>query len=292
MDIDSAMAAIEEQDGVLTGPVKAPANLAADAAGSIHDDKTAQKLGFRGGTVAGSVHMQQFPPMLVRMFGQEWFETGTISTYFRNATTHGEPVQPFGKVPAARTNAQTEIWMKRDTGELVLEGTASVGDPGAPTYIEERLKQLPPRGETRILEQAQPGTLIDELDVAPLDRVRRDRSIAAMTEPLDWYDGPTPWGGPIVNPGMAVGLFRGPEQHFKLHREGVVGLFGAIEIRHINGPVFDDRPYTCSGELLAVGETPKSEYIWYRSTLHDHGRDIAQMIMMLRFMKASSPLWK
>ena len=63
MDIDSAMAAIEERDGVLTGPQRAPANLAADAAGSIHDDTTAQKLGFRGGTVAGSVHMQQFPPM-------------------------------------------------------------------------------------------------------------------------------------------------------------------------------------------------------------------------------------
>ncbi|MQA00538.1 MAG: hypothetical protein GEU80_14610 [Dehalococcoidia bacterium] len=77
MDIDSAVAAIEEQDGVMRGPLKAPANLAADAAGSIHDDKTAQKLGFRGGTVAGSVHMQQFPPVLVRAFGPEWFETGT-----------------------------------------------------------------------------------------------------------------------------------------------------------------------------------------------------------------------
>ena len=97
MDIDSAMAAIEEADGILAGPFRAPANLAADSAGSIHDDKTAQGLGFRGGTVAGSVHMQQFPPMLVRMFGPEWFEHGTISTYFRNATMHGERVRPFGR---------------------------------------------------------------------------------------------------------------------------------------------------------------------------------------------------
>ncbi len=291
MDIDSAMAAIQEHDGVLTGPLKAPANLAADAAGSIHDDETAQKLGFRGGTVAGSVHMQQFPPMLVRAFGPEWFETGTISTYFRNATMHGEPVQPFAKVPARRTDAQTDIWMHRDTGALVLEGTASVGNPGVPTCIDERLANLPERGETRILELARPGTTTPEEPVHRTDPVRRERQLQAMTEPLDWYDGPTPWGGPIVNPGVAVGLFRGPERHFNLRREGVVGLFGAIEIRHLNGPIFEDRAYTCSGELLAVGETPKSEYIWYRSTLHEQGRDVAQMVMMLRFMKASSPLW-
>ena len=102
MDIDSAMAEVREDAGVLVGPFRAPANLAADVRGSIHDDATAQKLGFRGGTVAGSVHMQQFPPLLVRAFGPEWFETGTISTYFRNATTHGEPVRPFGRVPARR----------------------------------------------------------------------------------------------------------------------------------------------------------------------------------------------
>jgi len=36
-------------------------NWSADAGeGSIHDDATAAKLGFRGGTVAGSIHMDQY----------------------------------------------------------------------------------------------------------------------------------------------------------------------------------------------------------------------------------------
>ena len=53
-----------EQDGVLVGPIRAPKNSASHlGAGSIHDDATAQKLGFRGGTVAGSLHMEQFPPL-------------------------------------------------------------------------------------------------------------------------------------------------------------------------------------------------------------------------------------
>ena len=70
-------AEIVERDGVLVGPLREPRNLAANVAGSIHDDSQAQKLGFRGGTVAGSIHMEQFPPLLLRAFGERWFETGS-----------------------------------------------------------------------------------------------------------------------------------------------------------------------------------------------------------------------
>ena len=43
--------------GRVVGPWRTPRNLSADAAGSIHDDATAAGLGFRGGTVAGNIHM-------------------------------------------------------------------------------------------------------------------------------------------------------------------------------------------------------------------------------------------
>lgn len=291
MDIDSAMAAIENRDGILVGPFRTPANLAADAAGSIHNDRTAQDLGFRGGTVAGSVHMQQFPPMLVHMFGPEWFETGSISTYFRNATMHGERIRPLGNAPSAREDAQTRIWAERDDGSIVLEGTASVGRAPTPSEIENRLANVSERGETRILRHVEAGITTEAVPARIPDSARLQQQIEVMTEPLDWYDGRSPWGGPIINPGAGVGMFRAVEPLFNLNREGVVGLFGAIEVRHLNGPILREHPYTCRGELLAVGETPKSEYIWYRSTLDDHGSDVAQMTMMLRFMKGSSPLW-
>ncbi len=291
MDIDTAMAAVEERDGVLEGPFKAPANLASGLGeGSIHDDSTAQKLGFRGGTVAGSVHMQQFPGTLVRAFGPSWFETGNISTYFRFATMHGERVRPFARVLEGGLRA--DLSMERDDGTLVLEGSASAGGDSEPSYIARKLEVLPERGETRILAHLQPGLVTDEVPAAAIDPVRYERQLEAMTERLDWYDGPTPWGGPVVNPGVAVGLFRSVERGFNLRRDGVVGLFGAIEVAHLAGPIFRDASYTATGELLSVGSTPKSEYIWYKSTLHQSGKDIAHMIMMLRFMKASSPLWK
>src|SRR5437773_7700025 len=119
---------IIERDGLLVGPYHQPRNLAATQAGSIHDDATAQKLGFRGGTVAGSIHLEQFPPLMLRAFGQRWFETGSLSTYFRNATMGGEAVRAFADLPpAGASDAQVRVWMEREGGTLVLEGTASIG---------------------------------------------------------------------------------------------------------------------------------------------------------------------
>src|SRR5579863_2897111 len=90
---------IELRDHVLVGPLRRSVNNARHVAGSIHDDATASKLGFRGGTVAGSIHLELFPPLLLKAFGQRWFERGTISMYFLNATTDREPVRAFVKEP-------------------------------------------------------------------------------------------------------------------------------------------------------------------------------------------------
>src|SRR5690606_38042129 len=99
MTIETTLGEIVEQQGKLVGPYRPARNMAAGAGeGSIHDDKTAKGLGFRGGTVAGSVHMEQFPPILMRAFGERWFETGGLACYFRNATVDGESVRPIVEV--------------------------------------------------------------------------------------------------------------------------------------------------------------------------------------------------
>ena len=59
-----------------------------------------------------------------------------------------------------------------------------------------------------------------------------------------------------------------------------------------NGPLFAETDYLARGRVLAVSETPKTEFFWYETTLTDpvEGNDVASMPMMLRLMKASSPL--
>jgi hypothetical protein len=283
---------IVEQNGVLVGPYRAPRNLAATQRGSIHDDATAKKLGFRGGTVAGSIHMEQFPPILMRAFGERWFETGGLSCYFRNATTDGEPVRPLAQIPpAGAADAQINVWMERDDGTQVLEGTASVGHPSEPSILRRKLAEPREAGEQRILAELKLGDLDEPVQVRLTDKDSR-RRLEVITEPLDWYSGASPWGGPIANPGLVVHLMVQAQARMRL-RLGAVGLYGAIEINHLAGPVFAEHDYEVAGTILAIGQTPKTEYFWYETTLREPGgKDVASMLMMLRFMKASSALWQ
>jgi hypothetical protein len=82
---------------------------------------------------------------------------------------------------------------------------------------------------------------------------------------------------------------------YPLFRAGkdVVGLFGAIELEVLDGPVFLDRDDLADGRILALGGSPKTEVAWYESTLREasDGRPVARLIMISRLLKASSPLW-
>jgi len=294
MTSETVETGIVERDGVLIGPYRTPRNLAASQRGSIHDDSTAQRLGFRGGTVAGSIHMEQFPPLMIAAFGQRWFESGGLSTYFRSATTGGEPVRAFvRKPPAAAVHSQVDVWMENEGGTQVLEGTASVGDPPEPSMLRRKLAEPRDAGEMRMLAHLAPGDRVAPVAVHLKEAESRPR-LAVITEPLDWYRGASPWGGPIVGPGLLVHLMTQAQRGMHLGRAQAVGLYGAIEIRHLRGPVFSDSEYEVGATILAVGQTPKTEYVWFETVMREPAGtgDIASMIMMLRFMKASSPLWQ
>lgn len=291
MTTEATSSEIIEQNGMLIGPYRRPRNLAATQRGSIHDDATAQKLGFKGGTVAGSIHMEQMPPILVRAFGQRWFETGGLSCYFRNATTDGEPVRPLAQVPAVTDNTQINIFMEKDDGTQVLEGTASIGDPAEPSLLRRKLAESREAGEMRLLADVHPGDAIAPRRTR-CTRADADPRLAVVTEPLDWYTGASPWDDPILNPGMVVHIMVAAQRNMALPADAV-GLYGAIEVRHLRGPVFLERDYEVRGTILATGTTPKTEYVWFETLLNERGGpDVASMIMMLRFMKASSPRWR
>lgn len=294
MTLSATQTELVEKDGVLVGPYRRPRNMGADAKGSIHDDHTAKKLGFRGGTVAGSIHMEQFVPLLLRAFGDRWFETGGLSTYFRNATTDRDPVRAFVQLPEHDvTDAQVRVWMDDADEKLVLEGTASIGSPENPSMLRLTARKPALGKDLRIFERLEPGAELAPVPTKLTTEAAKAR-LDVTTEPLDWYEGPSPWGGAIANPSLMVDVMRPVEQGMDLRGDGAVGLFGAIEVRHLNGPVFREHDYEVSGKVLNLGETPKTEYVWYESLLTEpgSGKEVASMIMMLRFMKGSSSLWQ
>jgi hypothetical protein len=285
---------IEVRDHVLVGPLRRSVNSASKVAGSIHDDATATKLGFRGGTVAGSIHLELFPPILLKAFGQRWFERGSISMYFVNATTDREAVRAFVmEPPVDAKDAQVDIWVERDDGMRVAEGTASVGNPEEPSALLRRPLDRFDAGQLRILGGLKVGDQFEACD-ALLTKDTMTERMKVITEPLEWYTKPSPWGGAIATPATMVQLLYSQSiatLRSKLGR--AVGLFGAIELRNINGPVLVEHPYRVTGSIVALGQSPKTEYMWFETALDEKaGKRIAEMRMLLRFMKASSPKYQ
>lgn len=294
----SPFAATERGDGVIAGPLREPRNLEQALKGSIHDDATAVKLGLRGGTVAGSLHMEQFPPLLTHLFGRRWWQTGGLSLYFRYATTDREKVQCFSRRPepdpAAHDDARTEVWIDHEDGHRVAEGTASVGKPDPIAALRLRIQQVPTPGDLRILSDLELGRESEPVPTKAT-RERLERRLSVIVEPLPDYGSESEWGGPIAPPSLVVdAMTRVQQELLPPERKYGVGLYGAIEIQHLKGPVLVERDYRVRAKILAVSETPKTEYLWYESTLSDPegGDDIASMLMMLRFMKASHPAWQ
>jgi hypothetical protein len=118
---------------------------------------------------------------------------------------------------------------------------------------------------------------------------------------MDWYRDASPSGGPIASVNATATLmFRlltgdGEHHHYERISPAIgetLSMFGAFEIAYENGPVFLDRPYWVAGTVLDVGDSPKTECLWWDATTSDEdGRVIARMRHLLRFLKASSPLY-
>jgi len=278
-------------DGVIAGPFRQSVNQAQNIEGSIHNDEVASKLGFRGGTVAGSIHLELFPPLLLNAFGDKWFDTGTLSMNFKNATTDREPVRALLDVPERKGDTQVRAWIEREDGMLVGEGTASVGEPDEATALQQLDLTRWETGELRILAGMSAGDKIDEVEITMASKAQASR-MDIITEPLEWY-ADSPFGGPIASPATTVHFLYGHPSRFIGKRSArAVGLFGAIEVRNINGPLVLDRTYKVGGIILAVGESPKTEYLWFESHADTlDGIRVAEMRMQLRWMKASSPLY-
>jgi hypothetical protein len=291
---NAAPFAIIETDGVRAGPVRRPSNFSKNAKGSIHDDERARELGFRGGTVAGNIHCEQFPPLLEAVLGADWRRTGGLSLYFLNPTSDAEPVQAFVGPPQSRPEGglRAPVWMETPDGLRVCEGTASVGPPDAESALRRRLASVRPAQDLRILRGRKAGDRVTGIPSRQTSEKTRPR-VEAITEPMDIYTDPTILGGLVAAPSAAIDALREVEGPLFRAGDGFVGMFGAIELQFLDGPVFIDRDYLCDGEILALSESHKTEIAWYESVLRPAGGGdpAARLILMSRLLKASSALW-
>ena len=292
--------AITEQDGVLSGPLRAPKQMLAeqeyDGHTSIHDQATAQKLGFKGATIEGPTHFSQFAPLGYALWGELWLRRGCISAHYRAPVYEGEEVRAFMRRPA-NDGVQGEIWMLRANGDEILRGTASVGPAFPPSALEERLKSLPPLPDPVILADIKVGTRSARtpvrMDLAQhmgaLYPFSLAQKLTRITEPSTFYSGDDHvWRRPIVPMEMISVLMQYSARDNGFNTRGpAVGLFADQEIRLFDGPVLVGEPYDIQRQVVALTGSRRTESVWVRSTLYAAGseREVAAMLLNLATMK-------
>ncbi|MDG1441242.1 MAG: hypothetical protein P8R02_01000 [Pseudomonadales bacterium] len=270
------------------GPWRRPKNSSADEAGGIHDNQTAQALGFEGGTIPGSVSMEQFTPLLTNYFGDQWWATGGLSVFLARPVFDNEPVRCILE-PATDTKAR--VWMENRDGDIVVNGTASLGDDPF-SEIKSRLQDNRKNPDLRMMADVVIGK------PSPVCRVRItdeqvDERLPLITEPMECYASKNQFGQKVAPIEPYVHAFRGVEEHIIPINEAYVGMFGAIEVQYLSGPVTANTDYLCKGEVIALSASAKTEIVWYTATLSDakNGREVARMTKMDRLLKSASPLW-
>jgi hypothetical protein len=275
----------------LEGEFRAPRNLfqhvegTTKGAGSIHNDAVASKLGFKGGTVPGSVHMNQFVPLILNIYGDAWLERGTLSAFFTQATVDNERV----RATAERGDERVRLRMYNEPGDQVCEATGSLSVPDAGAELVRRMASQDPaaEGRLRILADLKVG---DEQRGIPLrlDREMLLRTLETITEDIPAYRDEN-----VLPPGLVIHLAHGVRSVVLGQQKQAVGLFGALEIRCLKGPFRADVDYVARTEILKLSESPRTENVWYDVTVADakSKEDVGVVRFLIRLMKGSSPLW-
>lgn len=269
----------------LAGDFRTPRNAFQKSAGSIHNDAVASKLGFKGGTVPGSVHMDQFVPMLLEVYGPRWFQRGDLSLYFTQATVDAEPVRAVVTTGAQRMR----LTMYNEAEALICRGTASASAPDSLSEWSHMLleQRAAAPGALRILADYAVG---DELQDIPLriEPAELQASLERITEPLALYSERA-----VLPPSHVVRLAHIVRPKVLEKVQKAVGLFGALEVRHYEGPLIAGVDYIGRTKILKLTESPKTESVWYDVVVAEasSGMDVGCVRFMIRFMKASSALW-
>ena len=115
--------------------------------------------------MAGTNHLELFPLLVREVFGLKWFETGSLSIYFRVPTLHLEPAQAvLGQAPRDQGRFQVDAWIQRPDGEHIGDGTLAVGDPTGPTALANRDLSRYDAGPYGLLHDVRTGDTFPETE--------------------------------------------------------------------------------------------------------------------------------
>jgi hypothetical protein len=226
-------------------------NLAADAAGSIHDDAEARRRGLPGGLVPGNVQLAIVQRVAAEALGAAWYERGSLRFAWRRPLYDGDEV-------CARVIECARVPGEERALEIALEKRDGSAAATARVVLAESVDRLrPPWQDEAPLPQGQAAP--DPLPEEPLDFEHPPKGILldpleiegalADLDPSPWYRGASPFGRPIV-PVVAFLPFTGqgrrrpraPDPGSRPRSRIRAGMNGALDLA-MSGPLFVGERY-------------------------------------------------
>jgi hypothetical protein len=261
---------------------------------SIHDDATAQKLGFRGGTIEGPTHFSQVVPLACALWGERFLAEGCISAHYRNAVYEGEEVRVSLDASPSEHGVggnQVKLRMEKRDGTEVLVGTVGVGLDQPASALEQRLAGLAAPTDLVILRDVHVGMKTGRIPVSMgADQHMGDlypftlrQKLGRITEPSPRYDEIIPFEmiSVLVGHVSRVAAFpvRGPS----------VGLFADQEIRLHGEPLLVGAAYEIEREIVALSASRRTESSWIRTRVYRPAetRVLATMLLNSAVLKDS-----
>lgn len=291
---------------VLSGPLRAPAQMLAEQSysghKSVHDQASAAKLGLAGAPIEGPTHFSQFEPLGQALWGDRWFTHGCISAHFLNMVIEGEQVRAEMAI-AAPGATQAQIRAFKADGTPVLEGTASIGPEHGRTALQSRLEAAIARPPEKLwvidplrVGQRGPGDEMAKVDfddhLGEMYPFTLRRKLQHITEPMAYHaeGASTPWAGPVMPFEMLSVMTNAFSKRAGFTpRQPSVGLFIDLEVKMLAGPVRVGQAYRLERELLALGASKRTESYWSRTTLFDGATAVAEVLLHQGVFKASYP---
>ena len=239
---------------------------------SIHDDKMAEDLGFSGAPIEGPTHFSQFVPLLHKVFGNDWFAKGCISVHYQNMVVEGEEVQTMIETTPDSSGIVAISAQKRDDTP-VLTGTASLGPDYGETELDKRMTKLRTSSHLVILSDlkvGQKGAGNPEYVRMDMDQHLGDmypfsnkQKLEKITETHEFYEGETPWGGPVIPLEMISVLTNYTSSLSGFRSRGpAIGLFVSQQVKMIDGPLMIGKDYLLEREIIALSESRRTESNW------------------------------
>lgn len=294
-----------ETELYVAGPLREPRQMLAEQEYgghlSIHDDQTAEKLGFAAGPIEGPTHFSQFVPLLTELWGSAFLERGCLSAHYQNVCTEGDRVRAFAARPETDDARSVRIWAEKSDGTPVLTGSATLGPNFPESELDARMVRLRPPGKLLILEDLHVG-----MKSRSVEHVRMDfdqnmgalypfslaQKLEKITEPSPWYTAEgssgSPWQRPILPWEMVSVLAQYTSSGFPV-KGPAVGLFADQEIKMIAGPLFVGHSYELEREVVALSESRRTESYWERTWIRDGETKelVAEMLLNHATLKES-----